>query len=417
MTFRFHAVLLAAFTLFLSSCASSRQAVGATLPPLAEATPTFTPFAAQPLPANVATLPVAPTFTPYPTQYVRGDEFFPPTQILPPVDSAALTVINPLTGLPVSDPLLLERRPMAIKVTNAPDYVRPQSGLTLADAVFEYYIEWGDTRFIAVMYSADSPKVGPVRSGRYFDEHVARMYNAFLVFKFADPREFSYLKNSTLSDFLVVPGAGSCPPFEYGYHGRETYNNFFFNTLKWAKCAQKRGVDNARPNFRNGFFAEEAPSSPLLAQRAYFFYSKYSYSYWQYDADARKYVRYQEAHDMVKGKPEEYAPLMDAQTGLQVNADNVAVLFAPHTFANQFNAEDEVYNIELLGAGDAYVFRDGLVIPARWNRVDENQPLLMTTLLGEPIYMKPGRIFYEVLGVTSPYTQSGDEWRFTFQTP
>ena len=69
---------------------------------------------------------------------------------------------------------------MVIKIANSPDYIRPQSGLSLADVVYEYYIEWGDTRFIAVMYGNDSPMVGPVRSGRYFDEHVARMYHAFL---------------------------------------------------------------------------------------------------------------------------------------------------------------------------------------------------------------------------------------------
>ena len=40
-----------------------------------------------------------------------------------------------------SDPSLLERRPLAIKVANYPRYIRPQSGLTLADNIFEYYIE------------------------------------------------------------------------------------------------------------------------------------------------------------------------------------------------------------------------------------------------------------------------------------
>ena len=76
---------------------------------------------------------------------------------------------------------------MAIKVANHPRYIRPQSGLTLADNVFEYYIEGGLTRFIAIFYGNSSEWVGPVRSGRYFDENIQRMYQAFLVFKFADP--------------------------------------------------------------------------------------------------------------------------------------------------------------------------------------------------------------------------------------
>jgi hypothetical protein len=284
--------------------------------------------------------------------------------------------------------------------------------------VFEYYIEWGDTRFIAIFYGNDSSMVGPVRSGRYFDEHVARMFNAFLVFKYADPREYSYLKGSTLRDFLVVPGGNnSCPPFGAGYSTREEYNNYFFNTLKWADCAVKKGLDNSPQLLRNGFFAEEVPESPLNVNRIFLLYSVYNYSYWEYDPITKKYFRYQEANDMVKNKTEAYAPLFDAQTGQQVNAENVVVLFVPYTFANEFNAEDEVYNVDLLDSGNAYVFRDGVAIPAQWHRTDIDQPLLLTTLMGVPIYMRPGRTFYEVMGVNSSYTQDGMDWKFTFSTP
>ena len=49
--------------------------------------------------------------------------------------------VNPLTGLQVADPTLLNRRPVLVKVSNLPRYVRPQWGLSLADIVFEYYID------------------------------------------------------------------------------------------------------------------------------------------------------------------------------------------------------------------------------------------------------------------------------------
>src|SRR5574341_981669 len=139
--------------------------------------------AAAPTPLSLPTVnPLAPT----PTDTVILPESLPTEVTVPTI--TALTSLNPLTGLPPSDPSLMERRPLAIKVANYPRYVRPQSGLTLADNVFEYYIEAGLTRFIAVFYGNDSEWVGPVRSGRYFDEHVQRMYHAYLVFKFADPR-------------------------------------------------------------------------------------------------------------------------------------------------------------------------------------------------------------------------------------
>jgi hypothetical protein len=360
-----------------------------------------------------------PTFTPYPTRYVISENLPTPIQVLPTPSAVSppLDIYDPLTGMPVADPSLLNRRPMAIKVANSPDYIRPQSGLTLADVVYEYYIEWGDTRFIAVMYGNDSPMVGPVRSGRYFDEHIARMYNAFLVFKYADPREYNYLKDSTLKDFLVVPGNHICPPFAFGPQKRESYNNFFFNTLKWAACAADKGLDNTKPTFHGGFFSDKPPESELHVTRIYTRYTNYSYNYWDYDPITHKYFRYQEANDMVKGQPEAYTPLTDAQTGQPVTADNVVELFVPYVFANPNEAHDEVYHIDLIDSGNAYVFRDGAAIPAHWNRVEVNQPILLTNLDGTPIYMHPGRTFYQVIGTTSSYTQSGTDWKFYFATP
>ncbi|MBI5840348.1 MAG: DUF3048 domain-containing protein [Chloroflexi bacterium] len=417
-------IILAAMVLSLAvSCASNSDPISAAV---IEATPSPTPFQPQPGVLDVPySAPVIsqpePTFTPYPLAPLITDELPTPIQIMPTPgglpDYFYIALTNPLTGLPASDPALLNRRPMAVKIANAPDYVRPQSGLSLADVVYEYYIEWGDTRFIAVMYGNDSEKVGPVRSGRYFDEHITRMYHSFFVFKYADPREYTYFKASDLLDFLVVPGNGSCPPFSIGQQSRDTYNNIFFNTVKFGACTARMGVDNSFQHIRSGFFSDASVNGALTVSRIYTHFSVYSYNYWEYDAATRKYFRYQESKDMINGKPEAYAPLTDAETGLPVTADNVVMLFVPHTFANHFDQEDEVYHIDLVDSGDAYVFRDGTSFPARWYRTDMDQPILLATLSGNPIFLRPGRTFYEVLGETSTYEQNGSDWRFTFSTP
>jgi hypothetical protein len=419
-------VYLISTILVIASCVSSpdltQPAPVMQSVPVGVVVPTLTPF--QPLsnanidPYTVSLTPqVEPTFTPYPTRYVPAQGLPATVQIVPPSEISPNIIINPLTGLPASDPTLLQRRPIVIKVANSPDYIRPQSGLSLADVVYEYYIEWGDTRFIAVMYGNDSPMVGPVRSGRYMDEHIAHMYHAFLVFKSADKRVLTHLQGSDLKDFLVIVGFGGCSPYFTGPYDRDFYNNQFFNTTKWAACAAKKGVDNSIQNLRGGFFSNETPESELTASRIFSFYTVYSYNYWNYDPATHKYFRYQEANDLVDKKPEAYAPLSDAQTDLPVTAENVVVLFVPYIFANKYNAEDEVYNIDLIDYGNAYVFRDGVAIPAHWNRTDVDQPLLLTTLTGNPIYLRPGRTFYQVMGTSSTYTQDGTDWHFVFQTP
>ncbi|MBV6396321.1 MAG: hypothetical protein HFACDABA_01919 [Anaerolineales bacterium] len=401
---------------------------------VSEAEPTFvapasapspTPFQPDPDEFDSPFQPDLPTIAPVSTDEngipLEESRFATPTSMVSVFPILNLSPdINPLTGLPPANPALLERRPMAIKVTNYPRYVRPQAGLTLADQVFEYYIEDRLTRFIAVMYGNDSEWVGPVRSGRYFDEHVARMFSAFLVFKYADPREYTHLGKSVIADYLVVPSNGACPPFRISHHDRDTYNNIFFNTILFKDCIAKReGVDNARQPIRNGFFSELIPNSDYAVRRIYTQYSNDDYHYWEYDPGALKYFRWQETVSVKpsEGVTEAYAPLMDEVTGRQVDAQNIIILFVEHTFANQFDAEDEVYQINLTGSGRAYVFRDGIAVPATWQRPDMDQPLFLATPEGSPIFLRPGRTFYEVIGVSSTYYQDENGWYFAFRTP
>jgi hypothetical protein len=372
------------------------------------------------------------TFTPYPTVSSLNSILVVP-KISTPSANVFLSpsVIDPLTGLTVSDPTLLNRRPLAIKISNYPREIRPQYGLNLADVVFEYYIEWFDTRFIAVFYGHDASQVGPVRSGRYFDEHITRMYHSYYVFNFADPREYTYYLGGDLEKFLVTPGCSSCtcPPFFVDRVSSQitdiNHLETYFNTTTFSQCLTKKGADNSQQSLRNGFFNAKVPSNGFAVDRIYTHYSFCDYNYWEYNPGSGRYLRYQEISPNQKpehiddciDKPETYAPLTDALTQQQVSTDNVVELFVSHTFANLNEQQDEIYHINLVDSGNAFVFRDGLGFPARWIRTDINQPLLITTLSGVPIYFKPGNTFYQVIGDTSTDWSDGSYWHFDFHTP
>ncbi len=325
--------------------------------------------------------------------------------------------INPLTGLLPDSPELLDRRPIASKIALYPRYIRPEAGLSYADVVFEYYIESGLTRFIAVYYGKNAARVGPVRSGRFFDAHVARMYQAYLVFKYADKRVYDYLKTSDIKDFLIVPGNSACPPFLIGKEERDTYNNIFLNAVKFSECLERQGKDDNPPEFLAGYFDAELPFISSPAAKIFTRYSLDDYHYWQYNILTHRYDRYQESNGLRNGKTAAYAPLTDALNGQQISTENVIFLFVPHTFENQFQEEDEVYHIDLIGSGKAYLARDGRMFAAYWRRIAVDQPLLITDRSGMPLPLKPGSTFYEVLGKSSKFTQQEDEWFFLFETP
>lgn len=359
------------------------------------------PLAAGPLPTFTATLPppALPTSTP------------PPTPTPWPSD------LNPLTGLPAAHPQFLSRRPVAIKITNFPRYVRPQSGLGHADLAFEYYIEEGLTRFIAIFYGDEAQRVGPVRSGRYFDAHVTRMFQAFLVFKYADRRVMDYLFHSELAPYLLVVENNECPPFALGQNTFDTYNNVFFDLVKFHQvCAAQSEATDAAPALRP-FPFDPSPPAGQPGVRIYIRYSVDSYHVWDYDPAQGRYQRYQETTDMRDGRLESYAPLTDALDGRPIQADNVVVLFVQHTFANRFDKDDEVFHINLEGFGPAVLFRDGIAQEAYWRRTEMYQPLQITDAEGNPLPLRPGVSFYEVLGLSSRYWIAPEGWRFVFQFP
>jgi hypothetical protein len=408
--------------ILLTSCASAPEPKPALV---TESGITATPF--QPgANASVSnpTLPPPPvaTFTPVVIAPIKNGSLAAPQISTPSSDTGSLSVvINPLTGNPPSDPALLLRRPIAIKISNYPREIRPQYGLTLADVVFEYYIEWGDTRFIGIFYGNNARQVGPVRSGRYFDEHIVRMYHAYYVFNFADPREYTYFIGGDLSPFVTTPGNTSCPPF-FTYRVSDkivdiNHYETYFDTTQFADCLVKRKLDNSPQSIRSSFFSANVAPGGIPVGRIFNNYSVDDYNYWQFDPASGRYLRFQETSDTRDNKPEVYAPLTDALTKQQVAADNVVELFVTHTFANENEQQDEVYHINLVNSGNAFVFRDGLAFPARWARPELNQPLFLSRLDGSPIYLKPGVTFYQVVGITSDDWSDGADWHFDFHTP
>ena len=375
-----------------------------TLPAPAANTLVQTPISLTATPKTIFTPTPFPSNTPAAT--------IPP---LLPVDLPAN--YDPLTGLIPVDPSRLERRAMAVKITNFPRRVRGyQYGLTRADIAYEYYIEDGLTRFIAVFYGQDAEKAGPVRSGRYFDEHIARMYQAYLVFANADERVENFLLNSDLLHYLVVPTDNNCPPL-----CRDTkiqdYNNFFIDTAGLTEYNRKIGHETIRMPLRSTYFNILPPTWPLKIDRINIRYSEYSYHYWQYDSTLGLYLRYADAADSISVSGEVYQPHIDILTGQQITATNLVVLVVPHNFKTEFDRNDQVFDIQLLFEGQAYVFRDGLATVALWRRDQLDQPIRLVEPNGALVALKPGNTFYIVINSESSLVQTENSVRFTFNIP
>jgi hypothetical protein len=114
-----HIIFLILIIFLLSNCTPQ-----ASTAPTPAATPTNRKI------ESATSEPITPTLAP--TQYVQ--------------------VINPLTGLAVQDPSLLQIPATLVSISHFPPAARPQAGLSFAPYVFEIYITEGATRFLTTFY-------------------------------------------------------------------------------------------------------------------------------------------------------------------------------------------------------------------------------------------------------------------------
>lgn len=349
-------------------------------------------------PAPTATITATPTLAPdYPPEGYGPNNF--------PVD------VNPLTGLKVADANLLDRRPILIKVQNLPRLDRPQYGLSLADIVYEYYTEYGSTRFAALFYGQDAEQVMPIRSARFMDANLVRMYKSIFVFGSAYQTVYQRLVNSEFSSRLILESGNSCPAvcrFDPG--GR---NYLYANTVALQNYLRTRGVDNTRPDLSGMFFNMNAPAGGETADQVYVRFSGAIYNRWDYDPATGKYLRFAETRDDIGGANPEYAQLIDALTKAPIAADNLVIIQVRHTEVDP-RPDVEILDVSLQGSGPAFIARDGKIYQVKWQRLAESDLLTLVNEDGELFPFKPGQTWIEVFSLNSTYTQEGDAWRFRF---
>ncbi|MGD0877463.1 MAG: DUF3048 domain-containing protein [Anaerolineales bacterium] len=375
-------------SMVLSACGSS---------PTASPTPT----AAR---TETATFTVTPTLLPTDSPTITLTLSYPPEGYGPanfPAD------VDPLTGLKVANPALLQRRPMLIKVSNMPRSVRPQWGLSLADIVFDYYTEEGSTRFAAIFYSNDASMVGPIRSGRFIDADLVDGYKAVFAFGSAYVAEMQRFNASDFANRMVVEEPYT-PLKRYDPNGLDY---LVVNTADLGAYATKRGL-NQEQNLNNMFFNLKVPVGGLPGTQVYVHYSAATYNRWDYDPVSGKYMRFSDNADVTEvGQTEQYTQLTDRLTNQPVGFDNVVVLYVNHELYSP-----GIYDILLSGSGDAYAFRDGQAYKVQWHR-NTADVVSLTNPDGSPFAFKPGTTCFEVIGLSSTVTQTGQSWRFKHQMP
>lgn len=254
--------------------------------------------------------------------------------------------------------------------------------------------------------------VGPIRSGRFFDNHLIKMYKGNFAFGSADYRVRRLLFNENYADRLVIETA--CPPMcRFEPKGVDA---LVTNTVDLTNYINARKVPggNGRQNLDGLLFRYQLPYAGVAADRVYVRYSAAIYNCWDYDAASGKYLRFSDQENDLDNNKETYQPLTDRLTGRQISADNLLVLYIPHSY---YSRKPEVVDIVMAGPGKAVLFRNGQAYELTWLRLGQNVLFNLATADNRAFPLKPGNTFIEIVGATTRLQTNQPEWRFTFQIP
>jgi hypothetical protein len=296
----------------------------------------------------------------------------------PPSTTTTSTIpipIAPFTGLEDPSGVSQTRSSLAVKIENTPE-ARPQSGLDVADIVYEEVVDGGITRFWAVFNSAAPENVGPIRSVRGMDPGIVSPLHGVVAYSGGTQGNVDLIRatpvvwvdeNNAGDSFFREPSR-SAPHDLYGR-----------TALLWQRGGQPVPPTPMFPYLADGvsFVGEGILSFHVNLDQGYDFT-------YQWDPAVGGWKRFQRLDEpfLAAGFP----------TEPQVAPTNVVLQFVDYGGAGEAN---------LYGTGEAWVFSNGQLIRGSWSRPypQAETPTQFLDALGQPIPLTPGRTWVGLMPV------------------
>ncbi len=293
----------------------------------------------------------------------------------PPV----LSGIDPLTGLPPTSATAEKRPALAVKVDNVQG-AWPQAGLNQADIVYDLPVEGGLTRLLAIFHSHDVAVIGPIRSARPVDADILHLlghsYFAFSGGTSSDLGPINDHSNATPMWWDVTPSLFVIR------HDHAVPHQVFGTTAMLYAGGEARSPSTTPPppmfSYQVAVPTNAVPATTVTAQ--------YSSATAAWTWNGTQYLRNQSGHADL---------LID---GSQVTATNVVVMSVGVKNTSAHDSHGTVVPLPVvIGSGQVWVFRNGVVVHGTWSRPNENSPMKLVTTTGQVIPLMPGRSWVEVL--------------------
>ncbi len=297
--------------------------------------------------------------------------------------------INIFSGLEISDSVG-SSRPIAVMIENSPD-ARPQSGLNLADIVFEVVDEGGVTRYIAI-YSSNIPElVGPARSTRPYYAEIARSFDPLYIFWGSWVEGYKTVINSGMDYFNTVEDKSGTTSIKVNLNDGDNIYTMRDNTRKAPHNAYillpkiKELAEEYNYSLEGGQSPLEFKIDAANSERGNISNVTIDFSYDQYKVDFTYNKDRNNYSKLLAG-----APHTDRETGEQITVNNVIVMITNIEGPIDESGHMAVRTTGTSDTNKAFFFVDGNIIEGTWERTSVFDPFLYKDKDGNVVLFNRG---------------------------
>lgn len=304
--------------------------------------------------------------------------------------------ISPSTGR--SLPQGAVYRPMLAVIDNAAQ-ARPQTGLMLADVVYEFPLDRSDhsTRFLAVFSDEYPIRIGPIRTSRAYLADTALEWGGLYV-SLGDPEQadsnYPLLASSGIS--FSVQNKGSAADFFFRDKTVTSIeeHTLFFKALDYADYDSAFVATPCANRFQFQSDVSYKKGKPFSSVGLPFSSSDSDRVVFAYDKNTNRMVRSDKNSKNVLGESKTLTPNQSVigYESEPITTQNLIVQYV------SISSYDTAYrNISLTGSGDCDYFINGRHITGVWSRPSLDEPTTYKLYDGSIIRLEPGNTWIEMM--------------------
>ncbi len=356
---------------------------------IALASNSFEPTA-EPTLEPTATPTLEPTATPSPS----------------PTEAPMVAATTDGVWLPADQAAVATSKPVAVMIDDHWG-ARPQSGLSMADIVYQGPAEGGIPRYMAIFQTQAPPAIGPVRSAREYFVAWAEEYKAVYAHMWGAPTAMARLAKDDKKYIYNVDGLryGGKSGYMWRVGFRVAPHNLYTNYARLSALGKtlggKAGLDTSPFTFGDAL----PPSTRPIGGTIQVGYSANTISY-VYDRTTNTYPR--TVSLVTSGSAR--IPQVDAINQQRIAPYNVILLTMNVGLlaCTAASCHKHRLDVQYTGHGNAMVFNNGQAITATWSKKNDYAPTVITYRdgpnKGQPVPLVRGQIFIQVVPTYVPAT-------------